>query len=521
MNIASVPWRCGQSCTLRAARQAQIAGGDPADDRRGVEGVEAGMPRERRVDDAARLVDVRRARDVGEDAAGAQGRDRGIQQRGLQSRQLGDVTRLLAPSGLRPASQRAEARCRARRAGCGRTRRESRSRTAWPSPSSTSGAGSKTASALRTSRARVGTSSFATSTAPPAAASAASRAALPPGPAHRSSQRSPATIGRARLRARAASCEPSSCTRARPLATTGFADGSPPADRAPDRRDATRLADLGDGGEAGQRDKADRGRLVVGGEQLLELALAPLERQGGAEGGDDPVRVRVLDGQPLVAAEPGQRPFTPFLGRRPRDRAQHPVREPLGRPLAGRRDERDRLVDGGVRGDPHRQQLMDAEPERIEHLRVEPLQRAIDRRGRARGRSSRASAVCRRRARWRGRRRRARAAPRRAATAAAGSRRRRPPAPRAAPRRRPGERAAPGRGALGGRGRRRHRATTVEPSRPRHQSAAGIARLPAGCTSTSSSGTEPVPTYTPPAALLDATGLQRGARRGRWTPHAP
>ena len=43
---------------------------------------------------------------------------------------------------------------------------------------------------------------------------------------------------------------------------------------------------------------------------------------------------------------------------------------------------------------------------------------------------------------------------------------------------------------------------------PRHQSAAGIARLPAGCTSSSSSGVDAVPANTPSAALLDLAGSE-------------
>jgi hypothetical protein len=45
---------------------------------------------------------------------------------------------------------------------------------------------------------------------------------------------------------------------------------------------------------------------------------------------------------------------------------------------------------------------------------------------------------------------------------------------------------------------------------PRHQAAASIAVLPAGCTRSSSSGVGPVPTRHAAAAILDAAGRSLG-----------
>ena len=102
--------------------------------------------------------------------------------------------------------------------------------TVRPSPvrtSSTASAGTAR-SACSTRRARWGWSSFATIRAPRSPATAASSAALPPGPAHRSSQRASGPSSGASVRASATSWLPSSCTPARPSRTLGSAAGSPP-----------------------------------------------------------------------------------------------------------------------------------------------------------------------------------------------------------------------------------------------------------------------------------------------------
>ena len=94
-----------------------------------------------------------------------------------------------------------------------------------PSPTTTSPVVARIAWA--TSRARCGSRSLASSRAPRCVASAASRAALPPGPAHRSSHRSSRPSIAARERSRATSWEPASWTPARPSRTAGTSPGSP------------------------------------------------------------------------------------------------------------------------------------------------------------------------------------------------------------------------------------------------------------------------------------------------------
>ena len=106
-----------------------------------------------------------------------------------------------------------------------------------PSPTRTSGTGLPWPRAARCTAARVPRTrsarcsliSLATSCAPRCTASAANSPALPPGPAQRSSHRSAGTGATgAAASARAMSCEPSSCTAARPSRTAGSDPGSPP-----------------------------------------------------------------------------------------------------------------------------------------------------------------------------------------------------------------------------------------------------------------------------------------------------
>ena len=82
--------------------------GHAGQQRPGVELLEAGVPAQRVGDRDDRLGQVRRAGDVGQHPAGAQRRDRGVEQLALQPGQPGQVAGA-APARLRPAAQRAEA----------------------------------------------------------------------------------------------------------------------------------------------------------------------------------------------------------------------------------------------------------------------------------------------------------------------------------------------------------------------------------------------------------------------------
>ncbi len=158
--------------------------------------------------------------------------DRRREKAELQIDERGDIGGLLAPAGLRAPAQGTEARARRihEDAVISPGLRAARSR---PSSSLTSTIPGTAATALRTSPARAGTISFASSTAPKSRARRPRGAPSCPGACHRSSQRSPGRGTPQRERARATSCEPSSCTRSRPWDARMSASGSPPARRKP------------------------------------------------------------------------------------------------------------------------------------------------------------------------------------------------------------------------------------------------------------------------------------------------
>ena len=146
---------------------------------------------------AVRLAGVRRAGDVGEDAAG---RER--PNAASNSSPCSVVSSATSAGGLRHrASGRrrsaprpvhgASSRMRSNPPGAPSASRSS----SRPSPTCTSTSSGTRRAAERTSSARAGTISFATSTAPRRVPPRRARAVLPPGAAQRSSQRSPARTG--------------------------------------------------------------------------------------------------------------------------------------------------------------------------------------------------------------------------------------------------------------------------------------------------------------------------------------
>ena len=338
MNIASVPCRCGQSCTLRARRAARGRGSAIACTTAGVSSaLEAGMPGERRIDDSARLVEVRRAGDVRQDAAGPQGGDRGIQQRGLQSRELGDVRRPLAPAGLRAAAQRTEPGARRVEQDAVERRPGSRSRTAGRrlraprEPDRTRPARCARAGPRRNELVR-------DEVAPPSAASAASSAALPPGPGAqvepalaRDDRARPAQGERGELRslvlhARAPARDRRRCRPdlRRPIAHR-------PARRLPARRPRRRVA------RPGSATRLTSGASLSAASSCSSSSALPVGRRATA-GTPRTTQSGCAYSTASRASprEPGQRALAPLLGRRARDRAEHAVREALRRPLARR-----------------------------------------------------------------------------------------------------------------------------------------------------------------------------------------
>lgn len=105
--------------------------------------------------------------------------------------------------------------------------------------------------------------------------------------------------------------------------------------------------------------------------------------EGVPQGGDDPARMRVHDGQVILRiVVVGRRdPLQPAVEIVRRDLAQHGVHE-LG-PSVPEHDpgEVDRGGHGGMGGDPCPQQLMRPEAQHIEHRRVDLTQRPVHTRG--------------------------------------------------------------------------------------------------------------------------------------------
>ena len=107
-NIASVPWRCGHSCTRRALAEVRHAG----QQRTGVELLHVAVLAQHGAQHAVGLGEVRRARDVGDHAAGAHVPQRGREELALELGQRRHVVGATAPAGFGPPSQRAEAGAR-------------------------------------------------------------------------------------------------------------------------------------------------------------------------------------------------------------------------------------------------------------------------------------------------------------------------------------------------------------------------------------------------------------------------
>ena len=224
--IASVPCRCGHSWTSGPSPRSGTPG---SSGRASTSSAAARCRLQHVVDHRPGLGRVRGAGRVADDPADPDGAQRRAQQVALERAEAGDVLGPAPPAGLGAAAQRARARCRARRPAPGRScpaRQAGRVPSAvitWYGPG-------LPASARATSRARCGCFSEATSAAPRCAASAASSAALPPGPAQPSSQRAVAArpAGRRPGRARPAGC-PRPARRRGPRAPPPERAGSPPS----------------------------------------------------------------------------------------------------------------------------------------------------------------------------------------------------------------------------------------------------------------------------------------------------
>ena len=231
-NIASVPCRCGQSWTVPGSgpRAVGYVGQQRAPRPRARRRARSPAPRRppRRSPPAPASRSRRARRRPGRTSVERRG-----EQRPLERHQGVQVVGAGGASAPRVAGAARRGRCTGRRPAPGRRRRPA-SGGAVPSAVTHAehavGAGQGPA---RPARRGGAAARPRPAPAPRSAASAASSAALPPGPAHRSSQRSSRPSTGAAASASATSCEPSSWTPARPSATAGTSPGSPPASTTP------------------------------------------------------------------------------------------------------------------------------------------------------------------------------------------------------------------------------------------------------------------------------------------------
>ena len=400
------------------------------------------------IDDAAGLGQVRRAGDVGDQPAGPDGVERRVRAARAAARPAPATSsgcRRQRASGRRrsapePGARRVDEHPVERRRPPGRRPARRRRRP------------SAVVRRRRGAPARPGAarSRRPAARAPRPPASAPSSAALPPGPAHRSSQRWSGPSSGAAASASATSWLPSSCTPARPSRTAASAPGSPPGSTAAygDQRPG-----LGAGRDELGHAWPGPGRAtrVTCGGALSAASSAAVSLQRAAEGvaqrRDDPARVRVHDREVadrvgVVRRRDLGQPAVEVL---PADLAQHRVDEAAAALAGDRPGQLDGGADRGVRRHPHREQLVGAEPQQVEHRRVDLVQRPVDAGGQHRVVRPAAAQRAVGRARWRTRRRGRRGRARAAAPAASGWRRRPARRPRAAGRTRPGA-AASGRG---------------------------------------------------------------------------
>ena len=356
MNIASVPCRCGQSCTapVEVADAASSASGHQR----------AARPRVVRrpgrpapPDHVGRLGDHRRA-----------GRVEHHPTRAAPSRARSRAARAAAAPASRGPPARRRQRLSGRRRSAPRPEHGASTSTRSKVPSEPGGPRPVTGDHVAPGGPqRLGHQPRAVrlplvGEQPGSAlrASAASRAALPPGPAHRSSQRSSRPSTSARASASATSWDPASCTPARPSRTAGIAPGSPDSSATPSgetRRCAGRRRSSSTVDNPGRATSVTRGRSLSAASNALEL-VGPGERP--AELLDDPRGV----GGPDRPSDASSRSIHASRSRSAIRRISALVK-PAGLWPTRSRTSSTVLVDGGVVGHAHGQHLVGAEAERV------------------------------------------------------------------------------------------------------------------------------------------------------------
>ena len=337
-------------------------------------GVQRGhrMTAQRVADHPDRLGQMRRAGRIQNHTAGPGQRDRGRQQFALQLGQRRHVGGLPSPARVGSAPQRAQTGARRVDQHPVETRLESAAAPVDPQHLDRQARGCSG----RPGRRGVRRGSTAVTRAPDSAASAASSAVLPPGPAHRSSHRPPSSATGARVSARATNWLPSSWTSACPSRTAGSCAGSP-AGRYTAYGEyrptlpSTAAAKSSAVSTPGRAARCTCGRVVVGGQRRVEFPGGTAQRVD--EGLRDPAGVGVHEGgmPDRVDGPVGRQLVDPGLLVAGADRAQHPVDETCSCRIEFDSRLLDRGRDGGVRVDAGAQQLVGAEPQQVEQYRVD------------------------------------------------------------------------------------------------------------------------------------------------------
>ena len=221
---------------------------------------------------------------------------------------------------------------------------------------------------------------------------------MPPGPAHRSSHGP--TGPSARASAAATSCEPSSCTPARPSRTAARSAGLP------DQRAAYGEYRPGSAPAAvSSPTSASPGRTarVTGASSLSARSAASSSASGSTS-----ANASTIQRGWAVATASRSRSSSPAVSRSTQlgevavgHPPQHRVHQAGDPPSDGGRGQVHGGGDGGVHRHPHGQQLMCAQPEQVQHRRLQRGGRAAGRRGQDRGRRCPEPGRCRPPARWR------------------------------------------------------------------------------------------------------------------------
>ena len=137
------------------------------------------------------------------------------------------------------------------------------------------------------------------------------------------------------------------------------------------------LDELGHGGQAGSGDERHLRGGVVGGHQGGQLGVdrvcrrGAVTEQGSPQGLDDPLGVRLLDGQPRGQLATGHDLGQPGIQVALADPAHDRVDEPGSARAVDLASQRHRLVDRGMGGHAHPQELVRAEPQRVQDVGID------------------------------------------------------------------------------------------------------------------------------------------------------